>query len=64
MAEIFISKELRFYFEYDWQSTVLRRAIFEKPIPSFSVTFIKEHENSSITLTIPLQEIFHFSISS
>jgi hypothetical protein len=46
-----MSKELRFYFEYDWQSVVLRRAIFEKPTPSFPVTFIKEHENSSITLS-------------
>jgi len=31
-----MSKELRFYFEYDWQSAVLRRAIFEKPTPLFS----------------------------
>jgi len=59
-----MSKELRFYFEYDWQSVVLRRAIFEKPTPSFPMTFIKEHENSSTTLTILLQEIYHFSISS
>jgi len=51
MAEIFMSKELRFYLEHNWQSAVLRRAIFEKPTPSFPVTFLKEYKNSSITLS-------------
>jgi len=51
MAEIFMSKEIRFYLEHNWQSSVLRKAIFEKPTPSFPVTFLKEHNNSSITLS-------------
>lgn len=51
MAEIFMSKELRFYLEHDWQSAVLRKVIFEKPTPSFPATFLKEHKNSSITLS-------------
>ena len=51
MAEIFMSKELRFYLEHNWQSAVLRKAIFEKPTPSFPATFLKEHENSSITVS-------------
>ncbi len=51
MAEIFMSKEIRFYLEHNWQSAVLRRAIFEKPTPSFPATYLKEHKNSSITLS-------------
>ncbi len=51
MAEIFMSKELRFYLEHDWQSAVLRKAIFEKPTSSFPVTYLKEHKKSSITLS-------------
>ncbi|GAH10877.1 unnamed protein product [marine sediment metagenome] len=51
MAEIFMSKELRFYLEHNWQSAVLRKAIFEKTTPSFPATFLKEHKNSSITLS-------------
>jgi len=51
MKEIFMSKELKFYLEHDWQSAVLRKAIFKKPTPSFPVTFLKEHENSSITVS-------------
>jgi glucosamine-6-phosphate deaminase len=51
MAEIFMSKELRFYLEHNWQSAVIRKAIFEKPTPSFPATFLKEHKNSSITLS-------------
>jgi len=50
-AEIFMSKELRFYLEHDWQSAVLRKAIFEKPTPSFPATFLKEYEDSSITVS-------------
>ena len=49
IAEIFMSKEIRFYLEHDWQSAVLRKAIFEEPNPSFPVTFLKEHQNSSLT---------------
>ena len=51
MAEIFMAKELRFYLEHDWQSAVLRKAIFEKLTPSFPATFLKEHENSNITVS-------------
>jgi glucosamine-6-phosphate deaminase len=51
MAEIFMSKELRFYMQHDWQSAVLRKAIFMEPTPTFPVTFLKEHKNSSITIT-------------
>ena len=51
IAEIFMSKELRFYLEHNWQSAVLRKAIFEKPTPSFPATFLKEHANSSITIS-------------
>ncbi len=51
MAEIFMAKELRFYLEHDWQSAVLRKAIFEKPTPSFPATFLKEHKNSSIMVS-------------
>ena len=51
MVEIFMAKELRFYMEHNWQSAVLRRAIFEKATPSFPVTFLKEHKNSSITFS-------------
>jgi len=36
IAEIFMAKELRFYLKYNWQSSVLRKAIFEKPTPFFS----------------------------
>jgi len=50
-AAILMSKELRFYLEHNWQSAVLRKAIFEKPAPSFPVTFLKGHKNSSITLS-------------
>jgi len=46
-----MSKELGFYLEHNCQSAVLRKAIFEKPTPSFPVTFLKEHKNSSITLS-------------
>ncbi len=51
IAEIFMSKEIRFYLEHNWQSAVLRRAIFEKPTPSFPATYLKEHKNSSITIS-------------
>jgi len=51
MKEIFMAKELRFYLEHDWQSAVLRKAIFKNPTPSFPVTFLKGHENSSITIS-------------
>lgn len=50
-AAILMSKELRFYLEHNWQSAVLRKATFEKPTPSFPVTFLKEYKNSSITLS-------------
>jgi len=51
MAEIFMAKELRFYLEYNWQSAVLRKAIFGKPASSFPATFLKEHKNISITVS-------------
>lgn len=51
MAEIFMSKELRFYLEHNWQSSVLRKAIFLNSTSSFPATFIKEHKKSSITLS-------------
>ncbi|MBC7333095.1 MAG: hypothetical protein H5T85_01300, partial [Actinobacteria bacterium] len=51
MAEILASKELRFYMEHNWQWAVLRKAIFLGPTPEFPVTFIKEHKNSSLTIS-------------
>jgi glucosamine-6-phosphate deaminase len=39
------------YFEYNWQSTVLRKAIFLDSTPSFPISFLKEHHNSSITIS-------------
>ena len=51
MYEILMSKEIRFYLEHDWQSAVLRKIIFEKPTPCFPATIIKDHKNSSITLS-------------
>lgn len=50
-AAILMSKELKFYLEYNWQSAVLRKAIFEKPTSSFPVTFLKEHKNSRLTVS-------------
>lgn len=51
IAEIFMAKELRFYLEHDWQSAVLRKIIFMDPTPSFPASFLKEHKNSSITVS-------------
>lgn len=51
MAEIFMAKELRFYLEHNWQSSVLRKAIFLDPTTSFPVTFLKDHKNYSITVS-------------
>ncbi|PKP60297.1 glucosamine-6-phosphate isomerase [Candidatus Atribacteria bacterium HGW-Atribacteria-1] len=51
MAEIFMARELKFYLEYDWQSAVLRKAIFERLTPSFPATFPREHKNSTITVS-------------
>jgi len=51
MLEIFKSKELRFYLEHDWQYAVLIRTIFDKKNSSFPATFIREHKNSSITIS-------------
>lgn len=38
------------YMEHDWQSAVLRRAVFEKANSAFPVTYLKEHGNASITV--------------
>lgn len=51
MAEIFMAKELRFYLEHNWQSSVLRKAIFLDPTTSFPVIFLKDHKNYSITVS-------------
>jgi glucosamine-6-phosphate deaminase len=51
MAEIFMAKELRFYLEHNWQSTVLRKAIFLDSTSSFPISFLKEYNNSSITIS-------------
>ncbi len=51
MAEIFMAKELKFYLEHNWQYAVLKKSIFRKLNPSFSLTFLKEHENNSITVS-------------
>lgn len=51
MAEIFMAKELRFYLEHNWQSTVLRKAIFLDSTPSFPISFLKEYTNSSIIIS-------------
>jgi len=51
MMAIFKSKELRFYLEHNWQSSVLRNAIFKKTTPCFPATYLKDHEKSSITVS-------------
>ena len=51
MREIFMSKELRFYMEWDFQSAVLRKAIFMDPTPAFSSSYLKTHPNSSLTVS-------------
>jgi len=51
MAEIFKSKELRFYMEHDYQNTALIRSILEDSNPFFPATYIKGHRNSSITVS-------------
>ncbi len=51
MMEIFKSKELKFYLEHGWQYTILVRSIFENSSPDCPATFIKEHKNSSITVS-------------
>ncbi|MCL4386260.1 MAG: glucosamine-6-phosphate isomerase [Cyanobacteria bacterium] len=51
LSEIFMAKELRFYLEHDWQSAVLRKAIFSKISSSFPATFLREHNNCSITIS-------------
>jgi len=51
MAEIFMARELKFYLEHDWQSAVLRKAVFGRLTSSFPATFLREHKNSSITVS-------------
>jgi len=51
MYEIFKAKKLRFYMEHNWQSAVLRRAVFEKPNPWCPVTYLKEHKDAEITVS-------------
>ena len=49
MKEIFMSKELRFYLEWDFQAAVIRKAIFMDPTPAFPSSCLKTHPNSSLT---------------
>jgi len=49
MKEIFLSKELRFYIEWNVQSAVLRKAIFMEPSPAMPAAYLKTHPKSSIT---------------
>ncbi len=51
MQEILNSKEIRLYLEHNWQSLILRKAIFEDSNVECPVTFLKEHRNSSITIS-------------
>lgn len=51
MDDILRSKSLKFYMEHDWQAAVLRKAVFEESSPSFPVTYLKEHENATITIS-------------
>jgi len=51
MKEIFMSKELKFYLEWNVQSAVLRKAIFMDPTPAFPSSFLKTHANSSIAFS-------------
>jgi len=51
MAEIFMARELKFYLEHDRQLAVLRKAIFGRLTSSFPATFLREHKNSSITVS-------------
>ncbi|MBM3707611.1 MAG: glucosamine-6-phosphate isomerase [Actinobacteria bacterium] len=51
MKEIFMSKELRFYLEWNVQSAVLRKAVFMEPTPAFPSSYLKTHPRSSITVS-------------
>lgn len=51
MKEIFMSKELRFYLEWDVQSAVLRKAVFTDPTPALPASYLKTHPKSSITVS-------------
>jgi glucosamine-6-phosphate deaminase len=51
MYEIFRSKSLRFYMEHDWQSAVLRKAVFLESGPRFPVAYLKEHNDPLIVVS-------------
>jgi glucosamine-6-phosphate deaminase len=50
MKEIFMSKELRFYAYEEYESAVIRKAIFMEPTPAFPASYLKTHNKSSITV--------------
>jgi glucosamine-6-phosphate deaminase len=58
IKEILKSKELKFYLEHDWQSVVLRKAIFNEESVSFPVTFLKNHKNSNISISRNVLKIY------
>jgi glucosamine-6-phosphate deaminase len=51
MREIFMSKELRFYLEWNVQSAVLRKTIFMDPSPALPSSYLKTRPRSSITVS-------------
>jgi glucosamine-6-phosphate deaminase len=51
MKEIFMSKSLRFYLEWDVQSAVLRKAVFMEPTPAFPSSYLKTHPDSKIIVS-------------
>jgi glucosamine-6-phosphate deaminase len=51
MREIFLSKELRFYLEYGYQQTALKRIISEPANPRFPASCLKLHNNCTVSVS-------------
>lgn len=50
-CEIFMAKELKFYLEHNWQSAVFKKLFLKSQLHFSPATFLKEHENNSITVS-------------
>lgn len=51
IKEILMSRELRFYFEHNWQYFILLKAIFSKVSPEFPITVVRDHKNSCFIIS-------------
>jgi glucosamine-6-phosphate deaminase len=51
MRENFLSKELRFYLEYGYQQTALKRIISEPANPRFPASCLKLHNNCTVSVS-------------